>query len=73
MSYLVTGYNFNFFMAIPTQDGAHQKVANRLTARVIPIILVGIVGYVSYVVIALVCGQFSREEIENIFESFMLT
>lgn len=49
-------------MAIPTQDGAHQKVANRLTARVIPIILVGIVGYVSYVVIALVCGQFSREE-----------
>lgn len=49
-------------MAIPTQDGGHQKAANRLTARVIPIILVGIVGYVSYVVIALVCGQFSREE-----------
>lgn len=49
-------------MAIPTQDGVQQKVANRLTARIIPIILVGIVGYVSYVVIALVCGQFSREE-----------
>lgn len=49
-------------MAIPTQDGVQQKVANRLTARIIPIILVGIVGYVSYVVIAVVCGQFSRKE-----------
>lgn len=49
-------------MAIPIQDGVHQKVVNRLTARVIPIILVGIVGYVSYVVIVLVCGQFSSEE-----------
>lgn len=52
----------NLLMSLPTQDGVHQKVANRLTARVIPIILVGIVGYVSYVVIVLVCGQFSREE-----------
>lgn len=62
-------------MAIPTQDGVHQKVANRLTARIIPIILVGIVGYVSYVVIALVCGQFSRGEKreENRFESIILT
>lgn len=58
-------------MAIPTQDGVNQKVANRLTARVIPIVIVGIVGYVSYVVIVLVCGQFLREE--NIFESARLT
>lgn len=65
---VISGYNFNFLMAIPTQDGAHQKVANRLTARVIPIILVGIVGYVSYVVIALVCGQFQEKRREQIWE-----
>lgn len=58
-------------MAIPTHDGVNQKVANRLTARVIPIIIVGIVGYVSYVVILLVCGQYSRKDIR--FESIILT
>ena len=37
--------------------GLDQKVVNLYTARVIPIILVGIVGYVTWVVIVLVCGK----------------
>ncbi len=41
-------------MAPATLD---QKVVNLWTARVIPLILVAIVGYVTWVVIVLVCGQ----------------
>ncbi len=41
-------------MAPTTLD---QKVVNLWVARVIPIVLVGIVGYVTWVVIVLVCGQ----------------
>lgn len=33
------------------------KIANIWIARVIPVVLVGIVGYVTWVVIVLVCGQ----------------
>lgn len=36
------------------------KAVNIWTARVIPVILIGIVGYVTWVVIVLVCGQQRR-------------
>ncbi len=35
----------------------NQKVANRWIARIIPLVLVGIVGYATWVVIVLVCGK----------------
>ena len=44
-------------MANSGRAGFNQKAANRWTARIIPIILVGIVGYVTWVVIVLVSGQ----------------
>ena len=44
-------------MAPPTQSGFNQKVANRVTAQVIPILLAAIVGYVTWVVVVLVGGQ----------------
>ena len=34
-----------------------QKAANLWVARFIPLILIGIVGYVTWVVVALVCGK----------------
>ena len=34
-----------------------QKAVNLWTARIIPVVLVGIVGYVTWVVVVLVCGQ----------------
>lgn len=35
----------------------NQKVANLWVARIIPAVLVGIVGYGTWVVIVLVCGK----------------
>lgn len=35
----------------------NQKVANRWIARIIPLVLVGIVGYGTWVIIVLVCGK----------------
>ena len=36
----------------------NEKVANLWAARVIPIILIGIVGYSTYVVVVRVCGAY---------------
>ena len=36
----------------------NQKVANLWVARIIPLILVGIVGYATWVIIVLVCGEY---------------
>ena len=54
-SFLVCGSKA--FMANPAQTGFNQKAANRWTARIVPIVLVAIVGYVTWVIIVLVCGQ----------------
>lgn len=35
----------------------NHKAANLWTSRVIPLILVGIVGYVTWVVVVLLCGE----------------
>jgi len=35
-----------------------QKAANLWVARFIPVVLVGIVGYATYVVVVLVCGAY---------------
>lgn len=42
---------------VTAEAGFNQKVANRIAAQVIPIILAAIVGYVTWVVVVLVCGQ----------------
>ena len=44
-------------MAPSTTTGFNQKVANRVTAQVIPIVLAAIVGYITWVVVVLVGGQ----------------
>lgn len=44
-------------MAPPTKAGVNQKLVNRITARIIPTCLAAIVGYVTYIVIVVVCGQ----------------
>ena len=36
----------------------NQKVANRWVARFIPLVLIAIVCYASYVVVGPVCGQY---------------
>lgn len=38
--------------------GYDEKVANLWAARIIPVILIGIKGYVSWVIIQLVAGKF---------------
>lgn len=35
----------------------NQKAANVWTSRIIPLILIGIVGYVTWVVVMLLCGE----------------
>lgn len=37
----------------------NHKAANLWTSRIIPLILVGIVGYVTWVVVVLLCGELS--------------
>lgn len=44
-------------MSRESSKAASQKCANVWTARIIPLILIGIVGYVTWVVVVLVCGQ----------------
>jgi palmitoyltransferase len=44
-------------MAGSSGAGYDPKVANLWAARIIPVLLVGIVGYVSWVIIELVCGK----------------
>ena len=41
-------------MAARTLD---HRTANLWTARFIPLLLIGIVGYVTYVIVVLVCGE----------------
>lgn len=42
------------------QDKAERNriAVNVWTARIIPIVLVGVVGYATYVLVALLCGTF---------------
>lgn len=44
-----------------------QKVANRWVARFIPLILIGIVSYTSFVVVGPVCGQLHSSGLRNSF------
>lgn len=37
-----------------------QKAANVWTARVIPLVLIGIVAYSTWVLVALVCGKWDE-------------
>lgn len=50
-------------MVVPTQAGFNQKLANRITAQIIPVVLAAIVAYVTWVMIKLVSGQQSRAKI----------
>lgn len=42
-----------------------QKAVNRWTARVVPLILGGIIAYVSWVVTGPLCGKFTSGELET--------
>lgn len=44
-------------MANPTRSNRNQKAINRWTSRIIPVILIGIVAYVTWVIIAHTCGE----------------
>ena len=42
---------------MPVTQAERNKIATNVwTARVIPIVLAGVVGYASYVLVALLCG-----------------
>lgn len=47
-------------MVAPAQVGFNHKLANRITAQIIPVILVGIIAYTTWFMIMLVSGQKSR-------------
>lgn len=39
----------------------NEKPINRWTARFVPAVLIGIVGYATYVVVVLLCGMYIHE------------
>jgi palmitoyltransferase len=61
------------FMAGSARAGYDQKAINRWTARVIPLIILGIVGYVSWVMIELVCGMLKECKPQRVSTNHMVT
>jgi hypothetical protein len=54
---------------MPVTQAERNKIATNVwTARVIPIVLAGVVGYASYVLVALLCGT----PYLAIFDSFIV-
>jgi palmitoyltransferase len=42
---------------VPKSALEHRQAVNKATAQFIPLLLVGIVGYATWVVVVLVCGM----------------